>query len=375
MLYRVNLQPGLGFALTSKPAGAPGPVQVTSSHFVASRAGDPFVRFSESVGKWIWKALPIDAPRPEKVSNFLAIIHRDWSAEIHVNDVALEFSLLYRRDVKAGETICLHDVANVISVNVVGVEIPPTAGFVIFFTLGWRRGLGFDLAPVSGLDRTYDVHARLAQLYGTVMWDELANLDDAHWEAMLQARWFPFSVLRPETINRIVRQIAAGAPLEPLLDPIEAELRSSLPAMARAISASGTETAKRHGPFLDSAVERFLARDWIASVSILMPRIEGALRLVRSDAGLPATGKYDALISSGVQKNQEAPGAGWLLPDRFAEYLRKVVFATFDPNTGAATADASRHSVGHGVASAIRFDREKAMIVIMSFVQLLWLQV
>jgi hypothetical protein len=372
--YRVTLDKILGWAASCKPAGVPGMVQSTAQFFIPSRAGADFARFADSVGDWIWRAMPKDAPRPETVTCYLAVIDRNFGADVYVNELKLGLGVLFRRDIVPGD-VRLNDIANVMNVSVVGVDIPPSAAFAMLFTVGWRRGLAVDITPISGIERSYDLGARLAQLFGTVVWDDdLAGLTEADWTAMFQAKWFPFSVLKQDTMVSTARHLASGAAIEARLDGIEAELRESLPPIASAIVASGTDAARLHGTLLQSALERFLARDWISCVSIITPRIEGVLRGIRKNAGLPATKKYPALIASGVGKNRRGPGAGWLLPDRFEQFLDKVVFAPFDASTGMGTSDAGRHSVGHGVADAVGFDRQTAMVMIMSFVQLLWLQ-
>ena len=52
-----------------------------------------------------------------------------------------------------------------------------------------------------------------------------------------------------------------------------------------------------------------------------------------------------------------------LLPRHFADYLNNVYFQDFDPK--AKDIEVSRHSIGHGVASAEKFDRKSAVISIL----------
>ena len=72
-------------------------------------------------------------------------------------------------------------------------------------------------------------------------------------------------------------------------------------------------------------------------------------------------------ISKGVVK---ADGeASLLFPTEFLDYLLKVTYAGFDPNNPGA-AGASRHTVGHGVASGDLYTQARAVQVILTLDQI-----
>ena len=70
-------------------------------------------------------------------------------------------------------------------------------------------------------------------------------------------------------------------------------------------------------------------------------------------------------VASKIDNMQSA-----LLPHRFAEYLREVYFRNFSPTEH--NPDVSRHTIGHGIADAAKFDEKSAVIGLLILHQLFY---
>jgi hypothetical protein len=109
--------------------------------------------------------------------------------------------------------------------------------------------------------------------------------------------------------------------------------------------------------FLVRAHERFEAGDYLSSVSLLLPRIEGVLRTLFVDENPDQPAGQGTMVSNLVE-NQYAHSL--LLPNRFEEYLRRVYFRAFDQAAG--DLGLSRNSHGHGVSRAEEYDFVRATV-------------
>ena len=103
-----------------------------------------------------------------------------------------------------------------------------------------------------------------------------------------------------------------------------------------------------------------------------MTEIEGVLAdLHLAEKG--STAKTKDLLSHAVNKGVKKAGgeASLFFPKDFLEYLLKVAYANFDPNTPA-NAGASRHTVGHGYADGNTYTSARALQVILTLDQIVF---
>jgi hypothetical protein len=115
-----------------------------------------------------------------------------------------------------------------------------------------------------------------------------------------------------------------------------------------------------HIELIKNAAFRYLENDFISSVAITFPRIEGILRIVYSKGtytGRPNQSRLaGSLLDIGCSDLQPY---SWLLPERFSQYLKESYFADFDSEVPPRL---SRHSIGHGVANIADFNEKHATI-------------
>lgn len=367
MSVEVDLgNPPGGYALTSARDGDY--VQVAYREFTSTEDGQHFIQRLEGHPNDILQRLPSQIS-PSQVDHMLAICRRDGKADVYVNELDLRLLPRVARSMKAGEKVRKDDIADIEGFEL-GVQIPDDTGFLLVFSVGWRKGLFYDFGPISGPDpqpRQYHVGAVLGQAYGHVLFQERFSISEAEWKALFCAQWFPFAGLSNEKIDALISHIQSGWNPDENLDDIVAETKSRVPQMLE--SWSKHPSFLPHFDLLKHAVERFQGDDPVSCTALLFPRIEGILRTHHSilDTQLPP--KPENLTELAIAAKIENDKC-LLLPRRFAAYLRDVYFANFDPDTE--NIEVSRHSIAHGVANPSKFDYKSALIGILTVHQLFY---
>jgi hypothetical protein len=231
------------------------------------------------------------------------------------------------------------------------VTIPPDSGILFLFSVGWRKAVFYDFGPLNpnaDVRRAFDCGTVFAHLYAQVLFQERFSILEAEWDALFRAKLFPFAGLRNETIEKVLGHLRAGWDLTDLSDAIVTEIRQRLQGFLD--SWHKHPAFAPHIQFLERAVDRFGADDYISCTAILLPRIEGILRTHHIDIGRTDSPGQSNLADSAVTSKTE--GGLLLLPDRFKDYLTKVYFASFSSKVSPCDSGipVSRNSMAHGVA-------------------------
>ena len=339
-------------------------VPVIQREFTSSEDGELFIRRLEEFPSFILNKL--DAQHnciiPESsVDNMLILLRRDHSAQVYVN-APTKALMRVKRAVDAGETIYRDDIADVCELAFHNIQVPCDVGVMVLFSVGWRKGFYYDLAPLSSEENTrdYDLHRLLGGYYAYLLFQEKFKIADAQWQSLFANGWFPFITLKNELVNEILAHNREGWNVDDLLPKVRAEISNRLPEGLR--SWQSIAFFAPHIEFIGRAAEHYERADYLSCISVLFPRIEGILRGVQSaqDQDAKATQKELAgmLLSAGAKpKNHEF---SLLLPLRFNQYLTEVYFAGFDPR--AAENCLSRHTIAHGVARASDFNLKGATL-------------
>lgn len=366
MPFEIDLgnPPPIGYLITSARAGEE--VQVCIREFTSTEDGQHFIHLLEALPTQILLKLPSPF-NPSQIDHMLAIIRSNGKTSVYVNE--LEFHVHFRQAgvMEPGSLVTKDDIADVERLDP-GKEIPDDAGVLLVFSHGWRKGLFFDFEPISRdnpVRRQYDITTQLGQSLCHLLFQEIFNISDAEWTSLFDTKWFPFILLRKETINSLLGQIRSGWDPDELLDDICCEIREYL---AQTVDVWRSVPAfLPHLKILERAVERFKDDDHISCTGLLYPRIEGILRdhqvSLQSGFSPSSSNLAKSAVSAKTDKSRCL-----LLPLRFSAYLKDVYFAHFNPNDP--EIDVSRHSVSHGVASESRFDLKSAVIAILTVHQL-----
>ena len=380
MPYEMTLDglPG-GYSINAARSGEI--VQVETRGFVSTEDGEHFVTKLEGIPDDLLSRLPPDRRLlPSEVDHLFAIIRRDRTATVYVNELQMAIQVRARRPVKPREPVGKDAIADIHSLKLFpkimnpsepGLAVPSDAGLVFLFSIRWRKGLFFDLTPLSTDAqgnrpvREIDVGGVLGQVYARLMFQERFSITDSEWDILFASQWFLFVGLPDKTIEEVLAHVRAGWSIDELTARMVGDVKERAP---RFLEAWATHPAfEQHLPILRSAVERFLSEDYVSSAGLVFPRIEGLLRSNHVISGVQGKATQEALSKVAVGSHV-ARGGSILLPHRFERYLREVYFADFDPkepNIGI-----SRNSVGHGVASADRFNAKAAAIGLLVVEQL-----
>ncbi len=287
---------------------------------------------------------------------------------VYINECKFIINAIAQRNLSSGEPITRNDILGVRSLAIQNIIIPDDVGIILFFSIGWRRGLFFDCRPNSGAN-LHNIHQVMGRHYESLLYDDIQHLTENLWNSIFEVGWFPFLSLfgpREDKFKRLLLRAAEGKPI----DIAENELLASFDEVAlkeietRLIK---TKVFEPHMEIFATGLERYLSRDYVSCISTIWPRIEGILRYAY---GLESNSRLKALLD-GMRKELDEHStvlSGIFLPQQFVDFLDKFYFRAFDLATG--DTNVSRHSVGHGVADIADFSQKKALIGILIVDQL-----
>lgn len=354
----VDLLPG-GIAVKAAKEGETGLVQYAG--IATSEDGELLMRylgFADQLLGQLRKSGHVYVP--SQVDNFLAVIRRDRTATVYVNELKLVSKVRIARSFEKGEVIYKDDVVDIVEAKLGDANIPVDAGVILIVSNGWRKGVLFDFGPL-GSDpqsvREYNIWESLGQIVARLMYQERFLISNEDWALLFASRWFPFVGLSNALIEDLLGHVRAGWGAAELLHRIRHHLLDKIDGFVE--SWAKKSQFANHVPLLERAVERFKSEDYMSCTAITYPTIEGVLRVhhvVRDPNGKRSQSSLSASAVAALMGNPFS----LLLPDRFHEYLKQVFFAGFDE--GNKLIRPSRNSVGHGVASASEYDLESAII-------------
>ena len=369
MAYQITLENiPLGCAANSGRAGDP--MKVSRRGFASSEDGGWFIKLLDGFpSEVIAKAPPDKKVLPSMVDNLLAIAKADKSVTVYINELEIIASMKPKRAIKKGERVFDRDIADVHKIAFKGVMVPEDAGVIVILSKGWRKGYYYDFSPLypdNPTPRSYDLETLLGQMMGYLIFQHMFTLTEDEWAIFFEHKWFPFISLDPPTIKEMVSYVRNAWPIDDLLPRIVSEVSSKTEQMIAGWKANSFFTS--HLPILETALERYQNHDYISCVSTLFPRIEGVMRSHHLAIASPQAMKQADLTKSAVASIPlERQSSSLLLPAKFEDYLAKIYFKDFDPSN---PADASRHTVGHGVAPVVDFNMKNATLAILILEQL-----
>lgn len=347
-------------------------VKICPSAFLSTEDGQTFIQRLEDFPSELLGKLPHNARvAPSQVDHLLAVIRRDRTATVYVNELGIVIGTMVGRSVKKGEHIFKNDIVDIATMEFEGVTIPNDAGVVLVFSVGWRKGLFYDFSPLhpkEDLRRTASLTSLFGQCYAHVLFQERFSILESEWEALFRAKWFPFAALRNETLDELLAHARAGWDLDGLTPKIAQEVKDKLPQFIEGWRAH--PAFADHVRILEKAAEHFEKADYLSASGLLFPRIEGLMRSNHTLAQVETTPNKQKNLSASAVRARSGRPACLLLPHKFEQYLSEVYFASFQP--GEKRIGISRNSVGHGVASADQFDEKAAVLGLLVTQQLLY---
>jgi len=343
---------------------------VSLSGFFSSEDGDDLITRLEGYPQAIISLIPAEIPiLPQMVNSLLALIRRDKTATVYLNEVRPIMHTRIKGGCEKGDPISADQILDIGKITFEGVKIPRDVGIVYVFSAGWRRGFFYDFVPLREdvvQLREYDVEELIGSLYSYLFFQKRFNISEAMWDTFYQQRWFPFAYLNESILKRMILHAKNNWNIDKLLprivDNVKQLLNENNP-----INKSSSYFAE-HTDLFDRAIERYLADDHVSCASILYPRIEGLMRTfhrAKKYSSIPSTKNLTKVVVEYYQDQRTSHSL--LLPSRFNNYLDKVYFAQFDPGT---EPDIGRPSVAHGEARADDFNLKSSTIGFLIIFQL-----
>jgi hypothetical protein len=321
-----------------------------------------FIKRLEDTPRELLNALPASAnARESMVEHMLAIIRRDRTATIYLNELKWIGTIRSKSPVQKGDPVTTDSILDMVTLKPEGVEIPRDAGIVLILSAGWRKGLFFDYSPLVGdppKDRNYDLPATFAAYQAYLLFTETLSLTEVMWTELLRQSWFPFIHLRQATIRNIILALHNGTSIDDLLDEIEIDTKSAI--SARMGNWKLHPLLRPHFPVIEAAVKHYNQGDYLSATLVLYPRIEGVMRSLHfMDPNAPKASQVNLIATTVTNAELPQHPHSLLLPVRFEQYLREVYFAAFNPKNPDGV---SRHTVSHGVAPPNSLDRKGATL-------------
>lgn len=348
-----------GFSTENKQQNSGGELKVLVKGTLTSDEGDDFHRIADSIAtNFIFPTIKdITLPSLAALGHYLILLLADGSFEIHLN-FATHIECLAKRNLNAGEAISISDIASIRRLRFHNITIPPKTGIIYHFTEGYRHAIYIDLTPINGPDpiNQIDLEYELADCYQRIQFEKHFG-DKQILESMLDDGWFPFIAIPKDLFDNFY--LFYG---DPAITDKAAALRSHFSGGTLEELSSKwfkKESYKDLKPFVETALKNYRDKDYISSISVLYPRIEGLLTKLfsssKTKADLPWL--FDRLSDramNNVGKNS------LLMPRNFRNYLKKFLGKSFDTHGG--KVGLSRHSHAHGVTPAEEYSQDKAVI-------------
>lgn len=361
MPYEIRLDaPPAGYALESATEEGQ-TVRVAVREFTSSEDGELFVSRLEGIPQQLLSLIPTgNRVQPSMVDHLVAIIRKDLTVTVYLNECETYAQIRVARKVEAGEPILEDDVVDINRFSFEGVEFPVDAGVVCVFSSGWRKGFFFDIEPLlkDGPDRKYEVEELLGSYLAYLDNQQLFSLSEGDWDFLIERGWFPFITLPKRCTGSLVGFTKSRVDLDVMLPQVVEAVEASVPAFHERWGTS--ELIRPHRDLLLHALDEFEEGDYVSCASIVYPRIEGILRSIHEALGEKehATQQVLARMSTEVRK-EDLHSNSWLLPTKFRRFMEESYFANFAPGQ---PAKFSRNSVGHGVVTAEQFNEKAACL-------------
>lgn len=367
MPFAIKL-PQVTLGYTSKASRKGEQASVITRGFLSSDDGSTLITFLEGLPSEILRLLPktVNA-NPSTVDLLVATIAADGATRVFLNEFDIKIKARSKKPLSKGQPMTSDDIADIESIELVGIDPAADEGFLFVFSVGWRKALFFDLSPLGphGRPRNYDLAGTLGSCYAYAIKPHLFRLTDQEWKTLLGQGWFPFIGLRDSLAEKLIGYVGGGYQGDDLVDEIEAEVTGRLSCFLQRWKSHSCIMTRM--PLVERALGRYKERDYISASAILYPQIEGVMREYYNVLAPSSSPKQSDLVKVTVGQEDNPERSSFLLPHRFRQYLEEVYFASFKSGE---YAPVSRHSVAHGVADPAKFNAKAATVAILTLDQI-----
>lgn len=354
----------IGFSLETKRTSKDGEmIQIAVREFLRDSDGELFYACLDQISGLFLRDWMIKESRSESTINNCLIFLYNNVANIYIN-IPTVMNIIAKRRLESGCAIIKDDIADIRQIDFPGIKMESDCGIIYIFSNGWRRGLYFDLIPIQQSKKQHDpvdLKTLFASLHSYLIFPEVHELDPTIKKQLIKSGWFPFIRILGKPFEKIHQAIKYEFPIVDVsLEVIDTFKDEAIKDMVDAWM--NKEILKKHETVIRRGIERFIDGDYISSIHVLFPRIEGIMRYIYlGEKIIPNSNRLVDKLTSVSQGRSE--NSSLFLPEDFNEYLKQFYFSSFDLETG--KIDLSRHSCAHGVAREDDFNKVKAFQAIL----------
>lgn len=347
-------------------------VEVCTKAYLSSEDGNDFIGHLEGV----WGCFKVDMARrgisPSQIDHFLAIISREKKATLFCNELQQIAVMQAKREIEVGESVFKDDIADIEELVVQDasgklIEIPPDHAVVLILSVGWRKCLYYDFS-VFGADariRPLDIPRLFGRFYQHLLFQEMYSIRDDQWEKMIDWGWFPFIWMGTDDRSKVINFSTRDEEPREIFEETCRQYQSLLPNRMKSWKKCGL--LEEQSAFIEKAAEHYLADEYISSIQVLYPRIEGVMRRLHLLKKPGKKAKQRTMAETLVADRRDY---SLLVPHRFREYVLRFYFRAFNEESG--DLPLSRHTVAHGTSLPEDYDFVKASLGFMIFDQMFY---
>lgn len=369
-MYEIQLKERImGYSTKAVRGGEMAEVQVFGA--TSTEDGDLHLKYLEGFPQTVLSMLPCEI-QPFEIKTLVVLIAHDLKAKVYVNELKITgLAITKAKRVEKGQHVTRDDIIGVDRIKLGNISFPDDNAYFCVLSIGWDKAYLFDFTPLNDqvqIKLEYDVEKFIGSYVSYLMFKTVHKISDSEWQAIFNQNWFPFSALKFATIELMINHIRAGWYVDELIDKIDEDASSYLNEWIQEWETNGSLTP--YVDFLKKAFERHQSDDYVSSVSILYPQIEGLLRkdFIKDNPSKEGR-KQDILIAHLTSKAEINTAAlTTYLPSRFKDFLQQCYFRDFVANS--TENEISRHSVAHGASSIEKYSRKESLLGLLAFSQI-----
>ncbi len=305
----------------------------------------------------------------KKINDIYVLIKEDGRAFVY-EKFPFGFKVFTKKDVEAGTPVFKRDIFDVESVFFKNkyIDLNPKRNdkIIWIFRCDWNFGLYFNLTKdINESEILYD----LGTYYKQVMYlNEYIFIEKSNYfKEMINDGWFPFIEIINNGFENIIKYYE-DKQKDQLL--VEFLIESFSEKRMKDFTSKWwkNEIFNKKKDIIEAGIESYLLNTksgYINSIKNLLTELEGIIRIsfFKDFNKIPTTKDLKDYISDSG-KNRFTLARSLAFPDRFLDYLNEYIFKGF--NLGNNDIPESRHSVAHGVATDVVYNREFALKVILT---------
>ena len=359
----------MGYSTKAVRGGEMAEVQVFGA--TSTEDGDLHLKYLEGFPQTVLSMLPCEI-QPSEIKTLVVLIAHDLKAKVYVNELKITgLAITKAKRVEKGQRVTRDDILGIDKIKLGDISFPDDNAYFCVLSIGWDKAYIFDFTPLDTqveIKLEYDVEKYIGSYVSYLMFKTLHKLSDSEWEKILEQNWFPFSALKFSTVESMINQVRAGWQIDEIIEKIDDDISSFLEEWLP--EWENNDNLSPYIDFLKKAFERHQNRDYVSSVSVLYPQIEGLLRkdFIKDNPSMEGR-KQEKLVEHLTTKTEiNIAALTTYLPSRFKYFLRQCYFRDFvaDSNEN----EISRHSVAHGASSMGKYSRKESLLGLLAFAQI-----